>query len=377
MNADDSLSPGRFGRRLLAWSSWSSANLLRGRLLSSGSCSRVRARLGSMAASGVRPVSITGSADDRSSASRSTVEGGPTVLRMVLGSRLRRLRETSGISREDAGEHIRGSDSKISRLELGRTSIRERDLLDLLALYEVIDDAEREAFLELARRANTSGWWHRDNDWLPKWFDMYLGLEQAAHMIRCYEPRAIPELLQTAEYARALLTLAHPSESAEAIERRVALRMRRQHILTRADPPHLWIIVEEAALGRRIGGSPIWSEQIDRVLEAARHQHITVQVLADDVAGPTLTDGAFTMLRFAESDLPDIVYLQQLTGALYLDKRADLDAYRAVANQLSVHASPPECTSGLLEALRRRGQSVVDQPDEHTGALGEFESTQR
>lgn len=310
----------------------------------------------------MRVVSEVDASADRSAGARATVEGGPTVLRMVLGGRLRRLREACGISREDAGAHIRGSDSKISRLELGRTSIRERDLLDLLRLYGVTDEDELDAFVELAKQAKTSGWWHRDNDWLPKWFDMYLGLEQAAQMIRCYEPRAVPELLQTAEYARALLTLAHPNESEEALERRVALRMRRQHILTRSNPPHLWLIVEEAALARRIGGSRVWGEQIDTLLAAARQPHITVQILADHVGGPAVADGAFTYLRFAEPDLPDIVYLQQLTGALYLDKRADLDAYRAVANQLSVHAAPPEYTVGLLTALRRRQPRVLDRP---------------
>lgn len=296
------------------------------------------------------------------SAAKGAVDGGPTVLRMVLGGRLRRLREASGLSREQAGDHIRGSDSKISRLELGRTSIRERDLMDLLELYGVTDAEELHAFQELARQANTSGWWHRDNDWLPKWFDMYLGLEQAAQVIRCYEPRAVPELLQTPEYARALLTLAHPGEPEDAIERRVALRMRRQHILTRTHPPHLWLIVEEAALTRRIGGSRVWAAQMDQLLAVAEQPHITVQVLADHVGGPALADGAFTYLRFAEADLPDIVYLQQLTGALYLDKQADLDAYRAVANQLSVHAAPPEYTPGLLSALRRRQPRVLDQP---------------
>lgn len=308
------------------------------------------------------PARETAASTGSGSAVRATTEGGPTVLRMVLGGRLRRLREAKGLSREQAGDHIRGSDSKISRLELGRTSIRERDLVDLLGLYGVTDDEELAAFQELARQANTSGWWHRDNDWLPKWFDMYLGLEQAAQVIRCYEPRAVPELLQTPDYARALLTLAHPAESAEAIERRVALRIRRQHILNRVHPPHLWLIVEEAALTRRIGGSRIWSAQIEQLLAAARQPHVTVQVLADHVGGPALADGAFTYLRFAEADLPDIVYLQQLTGALYLDKQADLDVYRSVANLLSVHAAPPEHTPGLLAALRRREPRILDQP---------------
>lgn len=304
----------------------------------------------------------TASSTGSGTTARAALDGGPTVLRMVLGGRLRRLREARGLTREQAGDHIRGSDSKISRLELGRTSIRERDLVDLLQLYGVTDPEELAAFRELARQANTSGWWHRDNDWLPKWFDMYLGLEQAAQVIRCYEPRAVPELLQTPDYARALLTLAHPGETAEAVERRVALRMRRQHILTRPHPPHLWLIVEEAALTRRIGGSRTWAAQLDRLQAAAKQPHVTVQVLADHVGGPAMTDGAFTYLRFAEADLPDIVYLQQLTGALYLDKRADLDAYRSVANQLSVHAAPPEHTSGLLAALRRRQPRILDQP---------------
>ncbi|MEU2257009.1 helix-turn-helix transcriptional regulator [Nocardia xishanensis] len=284
---------------------------------------------------------------------------------MLLGGRLRRLREAAGISREDAGEAIRGSHSKISRLELGRTGFRERDLVDLLTLYGVADPTELEEFLTLARQANASGWWHRDNDWLPKWFDTYLGLEQAARLIRCYEPRAVPELFQTADYARALLSLAHPNESFAAIERRVALRMRRQHILTKPEPPRVWLIVEEAALRRRIGGSAVWLEQLDRLLAASEQPNITLQVLADHVGGPALADGAFTMLRFTEADLPDIVYLQQLTGALYLDKESDLAAYRAVANLLSVHAAPPQYTRGLLEALRDRQPPTVDQP---TGA---------
>ncbi|QIS12090.1 helix-turn-helix domain-containing protein [Nocardia arthritidis] len=290
------------------------------------------------------------------------LDGGPTVLRMVLGARLRRLREGCGISRDAAGEAIRGSHSKISRLELGRVGLRQRDLADLLTLYGVTDADERDEFEKMAKAGNASGWWHRENDWLPKWFDLYLGLEQGAQLIRCYEPRAVPELLQTPDYARALLMLAHSHEPPDAIERRVALRMRRQHILTRAKPPQLWAVVDEAALRRPVGGSAVWRAQLEYLLEAVGQPHITVQVLADDVAGPALADGAFTMLRFAEADLPDIVYLQQLTGALYLDKRSDLDAYRVVLNRLSVHAAQPEYTANLIRALTERHPDVLDEP---------------
>ncbi|WP_228001775.1 helix-turn-helix domain-containing protein [Nocardia australiensis] len=300
--------------------------------------------------------------DDSPFGGGGSADGGPAVLRIILGGRMRRLREERGISREDAGEAIRGSHSKISRLELGRVGFRQRDLIDLLTFYQVTDPDQVAEFTELARGASASGWWHRDTDWLPKWFDTYLGLEQAARLIRCYEPRAVPELLQTADYARALLTLAHPDESDEAIDRRVALRMRRQDILTKPDPPHLWVIVEETALCRPIGGSTVWRAQLDHLVRIAARPQITMQVLADHVGGPTLADGAFTVLRFAENDLPDIVYLQQLTSALYLDKLADLDVYLRVANVLSVHAPPPEYTIGLLEALRERLPRTVDRP---------------
>ncbi|WP_051022387.1 helix-turn-helix domain-containing protein [Nocardia pneumoniae] len=308
------------------------------------------------------PPSKVRQATDFGSGDHPGAGGGPTVLRMMLGGRLRRLREDRGLTREAAGEAIRGSHSKISRLELGRTGCRERDLVDLLDLYRVTDPDERERYLELARQANASGWWARDNDWLPKWFDTYLGLEQAARLIRGYEPRAVPELLQTPAYARAVLGLAHASESAASIERRVALRMRRQEILSGPEPPQLWMIIEEAALRRRIGGSTVWRAQIEHLLRAEARPNITIQILADHVGGPALADGAFTVLRFAEADLPDIVYLQQLTGALYLDKVADLDAYYAVLNQLSVLAPPPEHSRRLLEAMRDGAPPTVDEP---------------
>lgn len=310
----------------------------------------------------MRPSEVGHFSENRPVPGDPSVDGGPTALRMVLGARLRRLREAADITREAAGAAIRASDSKISRLELGRVGFRQRDLTDLLALYGVTDEAELAEFAELARAASKSGWWHRDSDWLPRWFDLYLGLEQAARLIRAYEPRAVPELLQTADYARALLRLAHPSEPQTAIERRVALRMRRQHILQRPQPPQFWVIVDEAALRRPVGGSMVWRDQLEHLERLIEAPNIAVQVLADHVAGPALAEGAFTMLRFTESDLPDIVYLQQLTGALYLDKQIELDTYRATANQLSVHAAPPEYTVGLIRSLLDSHPPVLDRP---------------
>src|SRR5918997_2929052 len=167
---------------------------------------------------------------------------GPTVLRILLGAQLRRLRESSGVTREGAGWEIRASESKISRMELGRVGFKERDVADLLTLYGVTVPEEREALLKLARDANSPGWWHRYTDVLPTWFQAYLGLEAAASLIRTYEVQFVPGLLQTRDYARAVVLLGHGRAAAGEIERRVELRMQRQHLLRRENPPQLWVV---------------------------------------------------------------------------------------------------------------------------------------
>lgn len=278
--------------------------------------------------------------------------GGPTVLRIALGGQLRRLREERGITREAAGEAIRASHAKISRLELGRVGFKERDIADLLTLYGVADADEREAFLALARQANSPGWWHRYADLLPGWFETYLGLEQSATVIRCYESQFVPGLLQTADYARAVIKLAHGHESAEEIDRRVDLRMRRQEILDRpTEPPTLWVVIDEASLRRPIGGPEVLRGQLEHLIAAAGRPNVTMQLLPYRVGGHAAAGGPFTILRFPQEDLPDIVYLEQLTSALYLDKRPDVDRYLVVMDQISVQAEPPENTPRLLAEL--------------------------
>ncbi|MEV4729243.1 helix-turn-helix transcriptional regulator [Saccharopolyspora sp. NPDC049426] len=276
---------------------------------------------------------------------------GPTVLRIALGGQLRRLREERGISREAAGDAIRGSHAKISRLELGRVSFRERDLNDLLTLYGVRDSGERAAFMSLARQANEPGWWHQYGDLLPSWFETYLGLEQAAEIIRTYEAQFVPGLLQTPDYARAVILLGHGQEPEGEVDRRVALRMRRQDILTRPEPPTLWAVIDEAALRRPIGGERIMRGQIEHLIRISELPNVTVQLLPYSVGGHAAAGGPFTIVRFPETDLPDVVYLEQLTSALYLDKRNDLDQYQAVMNLLSVQATTPQDTTQLLREL--------------------------
>ncbi|WP_431921144.1 helix-turn-helix domain-containing protein [Micromonospora wenchangensis] len=277
---------------------------------------------------------------------------GPTVLRMLLGAQLRRLREAKGVTREGAGWEIRSSESKISRMELGRVGFKERDVADLLTFYGVTAVQEREALLKLARDANSPGWWHRYGDVLPGWFQSYLGLEAAAALIRSYEVQFVPGLLQTPEYARSVVLLGHRGAAADEVDRRVELRMQRQQVLDRADPPQLWAVIDEAALRRPIGGPQVMHGQLTALIEATRSSHVRLQIIPFDAGGHAAAGGAFTILRFGDDDLPDIVYIEQLTSALYLDKREDLDYYAAAMERLCVEATPPERTPEVLTRLR-------------------------
>ncbi|RDI52844.1 helix-turn-helix domain-containing protein [Nocardia mexicana] len=274
-------------------------------------------------------------------------ERGPTALRIAVGGQLRKLREQCEITREAAGEHIRGSHAKISRLELGRTGFKERDIRDLLTLYKVTDPEEREAFLELVRKANQPGWWHRYSDLLPQWFETFIGLEHASHSIRTFEAQLVPGLLQTEDYTRAIVSLGH--EEAEAA-RRVELRRRRQEILNREGGPTLWAVLDETVLHRPIGGNDVLRGQLEHLVEMSDRLNVTIQVLPYAAGGHAAAGSSFTMLRFAEPELPDIVYIEQLTSALYLDRLQDLELYRRVMDRLSVQAEPPDRSRKMLVA---------------------------
>jgi transcriptional regulator with XRE-family HTH domain len=280
--------------------------------------------------------------------------GGPTALRIMLGAQLRRLREAKGVSREKAGWEIRSSESKISRMELGRVGFKERDVSDLLTLYGVDDDNEREVLLELARQANTPGWWHRYSDILPGWFQSYLGLEESATQIRTYEVQFVPGLLQTSDYARSVIMLGHGRAPDEEIERRVSLRMdRRQKVLARPEPPKVWAVVDEAALRRPIGGPKVMRAQIEALITATEMPNIQLQVVSFAKGGHAAAGGAFSILRFSDQELPDVVYVEQLTSALYLDKREDVDYYAAAMERLCVDADPPARTADFLTGILR------------------------
>jgi hypothetical protein len=278
---------------------------------------------------------------------------GPTVLRMLLGSQLHRLREDAGITPDRAGYEIRASRSKISRMEHGRVGFKERDVADLLTLYGVTDEAVRSHMLALAEHANSQGWWARYDDVMPDWFETYVGLEQATSLIRTYELQFVPGLFQTEDYAREVTLLGHRSAPAEEIERRVSLRIKRQQILASEAGPRVWAVIDESALRRPLGGREVMREQLTNLIKLAERPQVTLQVMPFDRGGHSAAGGSFSILRFAEPDLPDVVYIEQLTGALYLDRPVEIDHYREVMNSLSAEAETPADSARQLARLLR------------------------
>jgi hypothetical protein len=276
--------------------------------------------------------------------------GGPTALRIQLGSELRRLRKRRGLTRESAGWEIRSSESKISRMELGRVPFKERDVADLLVLYRV-DDQDRLRLLDLARRANAPGWWQRFGDVVPSWFLSYLGLEEAASLIRTYEVHFVPGLLQTPDYTRAVIRLGHAHAPTAEIDRRTELRQLRQEVLRRPSPPHLWAVIDEAVLRRPVGDEEIMRAQIEALIEASQLPHIRLQIIPFRAGGVAPDGCPFAILRFAEAALSDVVYVEQLTSAMYLDKPTDVDHYAFAMEQACLKAEPPDRTADVLAGM--------------------------
>jgi transcriptional regulator with XRE-family HTH domain len=270
---------------------------------------------------------------------------------MLVGARLRRLRTDMGLTREEAAEAIRASAWKIHRLENGQVGFKERDIVDLLRLYEVTDPGEVADFVTLAREANTPGWWQHYGDVLPSWFRTYVDLEAAATLIRTYEGQFVPGLLQTDDYMRAVVHGAHLEDSSDEVGRRVRLRMARQMVLTGEQPPRLWAVVDEAALRRPVGGPEVMRAQLERLLEATKLPNVTLQVLPFDAGAHPAMVGSFSILRFPDQELPDVVYLEHLTSAIYLNKTDEVDQYLHVMESICVRAAPPDRTAELLDKI--------------------------
>ena len=278
---------------------------------------------------------------------------GSVAQRMLLGSQLRRLREARGITRDAAGYVIRASESRISRMEMGRVSFKTRDVEDLLTLYGITDNAARGALVDLARDANLAGWWHRYSDVLPNWFATYVGLESAASLVRTFEVQFVHGLLQTEAYARAVISRNMKGVSATDIDRHVALRMERQKILLSENAPSLHIVLDEAVLHRAYGGRDVMRGQLRHLIELSENPNVLLQIMPFSFGGHAGESGAFTILGFLEYDLTDVVYVEQLTSALYLDRREDVAQYGRALKELQQESLGPDGSRDLLRELLR------------------------
>jgi transcriptional regulator with XRE-family HTH domain len=277
--------------------------------------------------------------------------GGPTALRIALGTELRRLREACQITPAQAAAAIRATQSKISRLERGRSAARRRDVADLLSLYGVTDEAEREKLLALTQQTSTPGWWQRYSDVMPRWLELYIGLEKAAKVIRTYEVQFVHGLMQTEDYARAVILICNADASAEEVERRVSFRMERQQLLTQPGAPELWAVLDEAALRRSPDNRAVMRGQLEHLLELTDLPNVTLQIVPFRVGPHAAAGGPFTILRFPELYVPDLVYLEQLNSAVYLDQPGDVVGYLAVMDRLCVQAESGIASKDMLRKL--------------------------
>jgi transcriptional regulator with XRE-family HTH domain len=277
------------------------------------------------------------------------------VGQVVLGKRLQELREKAGLKREEAALVLRVAPATVRRMEMAEVALKIPYVQVLLETYGVAP-GEAAAFVALAEDANRPGWWQRYHDVLPDWFSMYVSLEGAARLIRSYEPHFVPGLLQTEDYARAVLDAGTIGQTGpDTVERHVSLRLERQRLLEREIPPHLWVIMDETVLARPVcSRAEVMRGQLDRLLEAAEHDRITLQV-AEFASGPHPgTYAPFSLFRFAEPELPDMVFTEYLTGALYLDSRREVSAHLEVLDHVTAHAASAQRTRKILREYRER-----------------------
>lgn len=276
----------------------------------------------------------------------------PTVLRMVLGKRLKQLREQAGVSFEEAARAIEVTPLTVRRIEKAEVGLRIPYVKELLRTYGV-PATEIDDFLALAREANQPGWWYKYRDVLPEWFSAYVSLESEASVIRLYEPHYVPGLLQTTDYATALMRVGFPNESKEDVARRVALRTRRQDLLAKPDAPAIWAILDETVLRRPVGGAEVMRAQIDRLHEVLDMPKVRIQVMRFGVGAHPGAFGPFHHFRFGFSELPDVIYTESLAGAVYVDRPGDVVTYLEVLDRMSVQAEPVARTRAILAELRK------------------------
>lgn len=285
---------------------------------------------------------------------------GPTVRRRRLGSELRRLRESQSLKLEEVAEQVGLAPSTLSRIETGKASTRTAYLNSMLALYGVDDPSQRQVLLDMAREGHRKGWWALWDGVLPTGFSIYVGLEAEAASLRVYEPQVVHGLLQTQDYARAVMTTVRRRQTADEIERLVSLRMQRQEVLFRADPLDLWVILDEAVLRRLTGPSEVMRAQLEYLHEAAQRPNVTLQVLSFGSGLHPGLGGSFTIIEFPERSDPDVVYTEGVTGQAYIEERdRDVRARSEAFDLLRATALPPADSARLIKALSEKSQVSV------------------
>ncbi|MEV8416988.1 helix-turn-helix transcriptional regulator [Streptomyces niveus] len=278
----------------------------------------------------------------------------PTIGQIVLSRQLLALREKAGLTREQSGRLLRVTAATVRRMEMAEVGLKVPYLQILLPAYNVPDE-EIDVFLRLADEANRPGWWQRFHDVLPDWFSGYVSLEEAAATMRCYEPHFVPGLLQTEEYARHVLTagaLGQQLSDPSRIERQVALRLERQALLTRTDAPVFWAVLDETVLRRHVGSPDVMRAQIDRLLEASELPNVTLQIAEFSAGHHPGTYSPFVLFRFGIPEVRDMVYIEYLTGALYLDEDAEVSEHMEAMDRMVAHAESAGRTRQLLSGYR-------------------------
>jgi len=275
----------------------------------------------------------------------------PTVRRRRLGQELRRLRELKGMTAEEVAERLLVSQSKISRLENGRRSISQRDVRDLCGVYEVEDQRMVDSLMEMAKDSRQQGWWHAFGD-VP--YSVYIGLETDAASLRVYDPQVVPGLLQTRQYAEALISGALPETAQAEIDKRVQVRMRRQERVSSGENPlRLWSVMDESALRRVVGGRELMRAQLEHLVEQSQLPHVTVQVIPFEMGAHPGLNGQYAILEFPDTADSSVVYIEGVTSDLYLEKPNDVQKYSVMYEHLRAQALNVEQSRQLIADIAK------------------------
>jgi transcriptional regulator with XRE-family HTH domain len=275
---------------------------------------------------------------------------GPTLRRRRLGSELKRCREQAGMTQEQVSKYFEWHAAKVTRIETARVAVTPRDVKDLLTLYGVQDDEYREALMTLARLSRERTWWTDYRDLMRP--GNFVGLEAEASWSRVWEPIVLPGLLQTREYMRALMTVGRRTDAPESVDRRIALRMRRQDRLTEANPLNLWAVVDESVVRRVVGGPAVMTEQLQHLLDAGGLGNVTIQILPFTAGEHVFLGGSAALLEFPEKAHSDVVYLEGLAGDYYEEQPQEVERYRTEFERLTANALPADATAALIKRLR-------------------------